>query len=620
MAAMTSSSSSVAVPPSIPLPAPPQRMPKVLVVAAEAQVPSSVPPASPLLDLLPSLMPGELPTPSAARRALRKRLVLHFTAASASGQPSCSAPEPAGGPAARAPDPHGTPASVLTRVDPGDRLQLITRAGCGYGSSMDVAGSTEQLGKQKERQQSEAAGLAEWGAGHDGSALTVRHAGPLVVVYEDEHLAVVIKPPGMATQGSGPSTVQGLLQSCLAPTCALGALSRPRQAHRLDGPTGGLLLAAKTHTALRGLTRDLAEGRVKKRYCAIVKGERAGSGVIDLHLSGKQAVTAWRVVGSVECAPLPSTWVPSAAGPGPGSEPGSGSGPGPAAAGSGPEGPAGPGPLHSAGSGRRVLTKVLLWPHTGRNHQLRRHMAATGTPMLGDPRYRTARAAATGAEAAGEAPVQHTGTGGSAGAEASSRDPSTGISSRDLWGGSDGVEGEAAWVLVRPPPDAAWALAAAEAAAAAGTSRVAAGSSGRSGLSGGGGGGGGGEGGSLEQGEAEEAEEGEEAADGASDSDGGGVSDASGASESGGLSGSRSRGVVGRVVCSGDVLADGQPVSLCLWAVGLRFRHPVTGQGVEVDAGGWADAVYDSVLRRAACGGRWQGMWRLDSGVMPPAT
>lgn len=50
-----------------------------------------------------------------------------------------------------------------------------------------------------------------------------------------------------------------LLVSCQPPAAAPGVLSRPRHAHRLDAPTGGLLLAGKSLPGLRGLTRAFAE-------------------------------------------------------------------------------------------------------------------------------------------------------------------------------------------------------------------------------------------------------------------------------------------------------------------------------------------------------------------------
>ncbi len=51
----------------------------------------------------------------------------------------------------------------------------------------------------------------------------------------------------------------------------------------------------------------------------------------------------------------------------------------------------------------------------------------------------------------------------------------------------------------------------------------------------------------------------------------------------------------------GDVLADGSVVPLCLWAVGLRFEHPVTGQAVRVDIEPYVSELYESYVRR------WRG-------------
>lgn len=164
----------------------------------------------------------------------------------------------------------------------------------------------------------------------------------LTVVYEDEHLACIIKPPGMQCQGSGADSVQGLLPLSLRPTVnVVGTLRKPRHAHRLDLLTGGLVLAAKTQPALQNLSAAFAApGSIKKRYVAIVKGRLDGEGHIELALEGKAAATRYQAVQH----------------------------------------------SHSAKWGQ--LSTVWLWPLTGRTHQLRRHMAAVGTPILGDPRYR----------------------------------------------------------------------------------------------------------------------------------------------------------------------------------------------------------------------------------------
>jgi hypothetical protein len=105
----------------------------------------------------------------------------------------------------------------------------------------------------------------------------------LSIAYEDDHLACLVKPPGVpcdpppgrggggggggaaaapdgmppgdgaAASGSAPrpAAPNAFVQMArlLAPSSALGALRRPRHVHRLDEPTGGLLLAAKTRPA-----------------------------------------------------------------------------------------------------------------------------------------------------------------------------------------------------------------------------------------------------------------------------------------------------------------------------------------------------------------------------------
>jgi 23S rRNA-/tRNA-specific pseudouridylate synthase len=153
-----------------------------------------------------------------------------------------------------------------------------------------------------------------------------------------------------------------------APPPAL-LLRKPRPAHRLDSGTGGLLLVAKTASAEAALKRDLAEGRARKTYRAVVLGRlrvvppieggcppkpssRAGHGggvdddndaapygVVDVPLSGKPSRTLYRPLEVV-----PSRFF-------------------------------------------GFVTVVELRPETGRRHQLRRHMQSLGHPILGDNRY-----------------------------------------------------------------------------------------------------------------------------------------------------------------------------------------------------------------------------------------
>lgn len=88
------------------------------------------------------------------------------------------------------------------------------------------------------------------------------------ILYEDEHLIAVDKPAGMAAHG-GSGVAHGLIERVRA--------ARPAQpflelAHRLDRETSGVLLLAKTRRALVALHEALREGRVQKRYLALVRG------------------------------------------------------------------------------------------------------------------------------------------------------------------------------------------------------------------------------------------------------------------------------------------------------------------------------------------------------------
>lgn len=177
---------------------------------------------------------------------------------------------------------------------------------------------------------------------------------PLLVAYEDAHMAVVVKPEGVPTVGDASWTAERMLPYYLAPVRGVeGALSRPRPAHRLDLATGGLLCVAKTRRAMAALCTAFGRREPRKRYRAVLCGEpgaeRSGGGgggaadagcgargVIDSPLDGRPSVTRWSTV----------KWCPSDR------------------------------------YGR--LTLVDMWPKTGRTHQLRRHAADTlGCPILG---------------------------------------------------------------------------------------------------------------------------------------------------------------------------------------------------------------------------------------------
>ncbi|MEC7948600.1 MAG: RluA family pseudouridine synthase [Myxococcota bacterium] len=162
---------------------------------------------------------------------------------------------------------------------------------------------------------------------------------PIPVVFEDDHIAVVVKPAGLRTSGHQRRTLTNALPTVIAESTEPDALSWPHPVHRLDIRTGGLVVCAKTARANVGLGRAFQQRLVQKRYLAVAIGRLEGSGRIEEPVEGRAARTRYVVRRHV--------------------------------------------PSHMLG----WLTWVQCWPETGRNHQIRRHLASLGHPILGDDLY-----------------------------------------------------------------------------------------------------------------------------------------------------------------------------------------------------------------------------------------
>lgn len=161
----------------------------------------------------------------------------------------------------------------------------------------------------------------------------------LPVVFEDDEVAVINKPGGIAVSGNFFKTVQNALPYNLTKSTAVDALRIPRPVHRIDAATCGLLLIAKTKSAHLHLSKQFEQKTIQKQYQAIVIGELPEQGRIETLIDSKPSTTIYERVKVMPS--LKNTF----------------------------------------------LSFVNLYPVTGRTHQLRKHLAGINHPILGDKLY-----------------------------------------------------------------------------------------------------------------------------------------------------------------------------------------------------------------------------------------
>src|SRR5207302_3044213 len=98
---------------------------------------------------------------------------------------------------------------------------------------------------------------------------------PLVVLYEDECLAVINKPPDMVVhpaKGHWSGTLANALQFRFNELSAAGGDYRPGIVHRLDRDTSGVILVAKEEATHRDLSQQFEQRKVFKEYTALTAG------------------------------------------------------------------------------------------------------------------------------------------------------------------------------------------------------------------------------------------------------------------------------------------------------------------------------------------------------------
>lgn len=177
---------------------------------------------------------------------------------------------------------------------------------------------------------------------------------PLSVLFEDDHLIVVSKPPGMVVHPGNGTGADTLVHALIA-HCGIGKLStlngpeRPGIVHRLDKDTSGVMVCAKTDGAYVSLQKAFAERDVHKVYIAVIQGiPKVASGEVRVPIA-RHPTQRTRMAADPGGRPAHTDWKVIHAGP------------------------------------RHAVVRCVI--HTGRTHQIRVHMAHVGHPILGDSLY-----------------------------------------------------------------------------------------------------------------------------------------------------------------------------------------------------------------------------------------
>jgi 23S rRNA pseudouridine1911/1915/1917 synthase len=171
-----------------------------------------------------------------------------------------------------------------------------------------------------------------------------------LVLYEDEHLAVVDKPAGLlvheAPGNDGPTLVDALGDRLAGGDDP----ARPGIVHRLDRDTSGLLVVARDPATHRALSAMIASREVGREYVALVDGCPASRrGTIDAPLGRDHRAPERVVVGGRRPRPAVTHFE-----------------------------------VRERLSGTALLDVRL---ETGRTHQIRAHLQAIGNPVAGDRQY-----------------------------------------------------------------------------------------------------------------------------------------------------------------------------------------------------------------------------------------
>jgi len=176
---------------------------------------------------------------------------------------------------------------------------------------------------------------------------------PLDVIYEDNDIAVINKPPGLVVHPAPGNITHTMVQAMMHRFKTLSDVNpqRPGIVHRLDKETSGLLVIARNNTAHHALAKQFFDHSIRRKYVALVKGRvEYDENVIELSIGRHPVKRQHMAVHSgIGCRYARTRYRTL----------------------------------------RRTDTVSLLElePFTGRTHQLRVHLSYIGHPIMGDTKY-----------------------------------------------------------------------------------------------------------------------------------------------------------------------------------------------------------------------------------------
>ncbi len=177
---------------------------------------------------------------------------------------------------------------------------------------------------------------------------------PLAIVHEDDDVLVIDKPAGLVVHPAAGNWRNTLLNGLLHHRPGLAILPRAGIVHRLDKDTSGLLVVAASERALGGLSAQLADRSMTRRYLALAAGLIAAPCTIDAPIGRDPRVRVRMAVLDASQGKAARTQVR---------------------------------PLLQGQFRGAAVTLIECRLETGRTHQIRVHLSYMGHPLLGDTLY-----------------------------------------------------------------------------------------------------------------------------------------------------------------------------------------------------------------------------------------